>query len=83
MPQSSASSESSFMSASSEVVPISSEQTANSSVANDNNSQASSVPVVSLAEQLPEVVLNSEEWHRTFPSVRIISAKFCTSASVC
>ena len=70
--QSSSSSESSYMSATSEMASVPSEQTVNSSVVNENNNDHSlSVPSVSPAEQLPEVVLNSEDWHRTFPSVRI------------
>lgn len=67
---SSASSEVSFVSLNSDDAQTTIEQTAISSVTNDEN-QPSILPLAPPTDPLPEVVLNTDEWHRSFPSVTV------------
>lgn len=68
---SSTSSEASFVSFNSEdnaqQVP---EQSNNNETTGEGDSASQITSVTPPNEPLPEVVLNSEEWHRSFPSVR-------------
>lgn len=66
---SSTSSEASFMSLNSEEAHIQNEQRNDNLNANNENTSIIPIPT---AESLPEVVLDSEEWHQTFPSVSFI-----------
>lgn len=67
---SSASSEASFVSFNSEDnVSIADQANAEQTTQNEEASASEINPVVPSAEALPQVILNSEEWHRSFPSV--------------